>query len=110
MAILSADELSDWWMHTVTVKSHLGASAYGDRFGDPVPVPCFVEDDVKLIRDSDGNEVVSSTTVYSNIDKAALFPVGSLVITPFGREARVIGLARHAVGDPDIDHVEIHLS
>lgn len=113
MAVLSADaELAGWWVHTVTVKTSLGASAYGDRFAAPTPpVPCYVEDDIHLVRDADGNEVVSSTTVRADLSKAALFTVGSLVTTPTGREARVIALARldtGSLGGPD--HMEAHLS
>lgn len=110
MAVLSTDEPADW-IHTVTVKTYLGAGAYGDRFADPTPpVPCYVEDDIHMVRDADGNEVVSSSTVYADLAKAALFPVGSLVTTPAGREARVIGLGRLDAADPDLDHCVIHLT
>ena len=111
MAVLSTGDLAEDWIHTVTVKTYLGASAYGDRFANPTPpVPCLVEDDVRLVRDADGNEVVSSTTVYADLGKAGLFRPGSLVTTPAGREARVIGLAQRDAGDPDLDHMEAHLS
>lgn len=103
--------VTDDWIHTVTVKTYLGASAYGDRYAAPSqPIPCFVEDDVKLVRDTDGNEMVSTTTVYADLAKAALFPPGSLVTTPAGREARVIGLGREDAADPDLDHCVIHLT
>lgn len=103
-------ELDSWWIHTVAVESKLGSGAYGERFSDPAPVLCRVDDDVNLIRDASGSEAVSSSTLFAPLSLADLFPLGSLVTTSSGHEARVLGIERHD-GDPGgLDHIEVHLS
>lgn len=43
-----------------TVEPYEGSGAYGPIYGDPVEVPCWVSWARELVRDADGNEVVSS--------------------------------------------------
>lgn len=104
-------ELESWWVHTVAVEKKLGSNVYGDKFADPVPLLCFVEDDTKLIRGSDGTEVVSSATLAADLDLADTFTLGSLVTTSSGRESRVLGIERLDSGPlGGLDHIEVQLS
>jgi hypothetical protein len=83
-----------WWVNTVTVEQYLGVGANAaSKFAAPASVACWVEDGNKLIRDSQGAEVVSSAAIHGPLDQAALFPVGSKV-TVNGRTSRVLTLDR----------------
>lgn len=76
-------ELGDFYVHRVAVEPYEGEGSYGPVFGPRVDdVACYVENRRQLVRDSDGAEVVSDTTVYAPPERAALFPPGSLVHLP----------------------------
>ena len=60
-----ADIFDDWLTQSVTLRSLLGNTADGPKHADPVPVEdVAVEHARRLVRDSDGREVVSETTLY----------------------------------------------
>lgn len=50
--------------HRVTIRPYLGHGAAGPILGDPVRRRAFVEDVRRLVRDAEGYEVISETTVY----------------------------------------------
>lgn len=80
--------------HTVAVEPFGGTSAYGDVFGASIPdIPCMRDDRVRLVRNSDGDEVTSQTTLYMRLAQESRFPAGSRVQLPT-RVATVIGYAR----------------
>lgn len=94
-------------VHTVSVQPYEGSGAYGDIFGAPYDLPCYVEQERKLVRDSSGEEVTSSTQVYA--DPGAEIASGSRV-TYFGRTSRVIGVAVYDDGGlTGLSHREIDL-
>lgn len=105
-------EAAFWWVHQDTAKPYQGTGAYGPVYGDPVPVECWIEDVVKLVNDSKGQEVVSTTTVMGPLDKADTHVPNSEITLPSGRVAHVISLARHDSGslDLEIDHFEAYLT
>jgi hypothetical protein len=61
---------SRWFVHTVTVETFQGAGAYGDVFAAPVtlapPNGCWVDNARKVVRNKDGVEVVSETSVATS--------------------------------------------
>lgn len=105
-----ADELAEWWIHEVTVKTRLGATAYGDKFADPEPAACFLEDDTKVVTDLSGNEVVSNTTLFAALALEPLFEPGSEVVISPKRTAVVISVGRLDSGSlGNLDHIEVLL-
>ncbi|MET7759736.1 hypothetical protein ABZT27_34305 [Streptomyces sp. NPDC005389] len=94
--------------HRVTVEPYLGAGAYGPKFGPPVPVRCFLDEETRTVRAPSGQEVTSSSTVYAR--PGLVCPAESRVTLPDGRVTRVIArLDRSGGGMPTPDHVEVHL-
>ena len=96
--------------HKVRVRPHVGSGAYGDVYGDPQVVErANVESTRRLVRNKDGREVVSSTTVYMEPREV---PDGSMITvhpdTPFEAESKVIAtsLLHHPRG---LSHLTIHL-
>lgn len=84
--------------HEASGRAKTGSGGMGPIFAAPVTFECFVVDEVKLVRDSGGAEVVSSTQVHCNFDVD--MPPGSLVTVwpglPHEREAEVISTSRGA--------------
>lgn len=97
--------------HSVTVATRTGSGAYGDVFAAPVAVPCLIDDKRTLVRDiGTGQQVVSSSTVYAQVDQAAAFTPGSQV-TYNGRTATVITVnVADGGGLPTPDHVAVSLT
>lgn len=94
--------------HTVTVEPYEGDTAYGPAYGPPTLVRCFVEEGVRLVRDLEGHEVVSSARLFARLD--AVCPAQSRVTLPTGRTSTAItALRRDAAGLPTPDHLEVHL-
>lgn len=95
---------------TVTVARKIGTSGTGERFAAAVTRKGFVNDGIKLVRDSTGTEVVSQSRVYGPLADVDVYTPGSKV-TVNGRESRVIAvLRRDSAGPADAYHVEVHLT
>lgn len=95
-----------FYPHRVLVRDYEGRTGTGLSWGEPREIPAEVNDEQKLVRDSSGIEVVSSTQVTVPLDAAV--PVRSYVnawpdVTP-AREAEVIAVERNENTDaPDLD-------
>jgi hypothetical protein len=99
-----------FFVHTVSAETFEGTGAYGDSYGAPVSVTCFVDDGAHLVRNKTGEEVVSSTTVYAPPSQAAALALESRV-TVNGRVAYVIAVNSRDSGGLGLpDHVEVHLT
>jgi hypothetical protein len=87
----TVDPLAEWWVHEVTIRRWAGDGAYAPVFDAPETIAGFVHDGEKLIRNAQGQQVISSAQVALPIT-AAYVPVGSEIDLPmqFG----------HAPGDP----------
>lgn len=95
--------------HTVTVEPYEGSSARGPVFGALVEVACLLEEKHRMVRNREGNEVVSSATFYCRLD-AVTAPPESRVTLPSGRVTTVLTQARHDGGSlPTPDHLEVSL-
>lgn len=106
----AADEIAEFYVHSVTVERLAGAQPWGDVYDPPVTVRCFVDEDRRFVRDGAGREVVSEATLTAPPEAAQHFTPGS-VVTVNGRRAQVIKAARaesHDLGLPD--HTEITLT
>ena len=92
---------SDWLTDTVTVESMDGVGFDGVHTSAPVTVSqVMVDEESRLVRASDGNEVVSSTTVYVALELAEPFALHSKVTLPSGRVSTVIRVSTY-----DVDNV-----
>ena len=104
-----------WFVHTVTVETFQGSGAYGDIFAAPVvlapPNGCWVDNARKVVRNKDGIEVVSETSIATFTTNAALFTTDSKV-TINGVVSRVIKFNSGDSGSLNLptDHLEINLT
>lgn len=79
--------MADFYVHTAKVEPFLGKGSNGAVFGPSVilspdstpPNGVFADDSRKLVRDKDGSQVVSETTLYTSPVNARLFKPGSRV-------------------------------
>ena len=109
---MSVDPLASWWRHQVSIARYEGVGAYGDKYATPVTYLGVVEDQRRLVRDADGEEVVSSSTVRLPIATPDV-PLGSIVTLPGfgGRMSTVLAVSRHdSGGQPTPDHLELALT
>lgn len=94
--------------HVVTVEAWLGEGPYGPRYAEPVAARCFVDEQTRLVRSPDGDEVTSSSTAYCLPDLDC--PAKSRVTLPSGRATTVItALRRDGAGLPTPDHLEVQM-
>ena len=99
--------------HTVNVEAWVGAGAFGDILDPAAPYgPCVVEDTVRAVTvqtaDAEGDERLSSTTVYGPLSDTVT--PGSRITLPWGRTAKVLAVARvEAHGHPLPEHLELSL-
>lgn len=93
--------------HTVQIEPFEGEGPFGPEYGAQVTERAFIDDKRKLVRDAEGVEVVSETTVYMRLN--ATCPAGSRV-TVNGRVTYAITASRRDGGGlPTPDHLEVAL-
>lgn len=93
----------------VTVKPYLGVNAAtgADVYDADVPLVAIVDDTRRLIRDANGNQVISETTVMLPLGTNC--PPKSLVVLPT-RTATVLGVSEIDGGTlPVPSHLEVAL-
>ena len=89
---------ANWLTDTVTVASIAGIGFDGIETSSNVTVSnVMVDEESRLVRNSDGNEVVSSTTVYVATESADPFTLHSKVTLPSGRVSTVIRVSKYDV-------------
>lgn len=94
-------------VHTVTVADYLGAGTYGDKWGTATDVACWLEDGVKLVTNALGQQVVSTTQVYLDVEDE---PAPKSKITIASKPRTVVAVVRHTSGGlSQLDHVEVQL-
>lgn len=98
-----------WFIATAVVETYQSAGAYGDVFAAPVTDAGFLDGAVKIIRDKEGEQVVSASTWYTSAANAAHYTPDSKVTTG-GRTGRVIVANSYTTPLGIEDHVEVHLT
>jgi hypothetical protein len=101
----------------VTLETYLGSGAHGPLFASPLSVPCAISSATKMVRNTLGEEVVSSTRIYAAVTTAPTEPAvagqfspGSRV-TIAGKVAHVIAAASRDQPAPTrVHHVEVDLT
>lgn len=106
--------IARWFVHTITVETYLGSGGYGPMFAAPVtlapPNGCWVDNSRRTVRNKDGVQVVSETTVATAAANAALFTPDSRV-TVNGVVSSVIKTNTGDSGPLGLptDHLEVNL-
>ena len=103
-------DLDDFYVHTLNVQTFQGTGAMGDVYAAAVDVPGWLEDKRRIVRDKNGQEVVSSSLFACDNAHLAKFTPDTKV-TIDGRTAFVIGVANYTSGALGLpDHLEIDLT
>lgn len=92
-------------VHAATVEPYTGSGAYGDVYGAPFSIPCYVEQQNSVVIAPDGDDTVASATLYADLGPE--LPPGSKV-TYGGRTMRVITVAVLDDGGEE-SHLEVAL-
>lgn len=98
-----------WFIHTATVETFLGVGAYDDQFADPATDTGYLEGSTKLVRDQSGQEVVSSSTWYTDLVNAGNYTPDTR-FTSAGVVSRVVGTNTFQTPLGIEDHVEVYLT
>jgi hypothetical protein len=108
---MSVYDMEEFYVHTAQVEMFVGTSGYGvDLYAAPVTIACYVDDARKLVRNSDGEQVVSESTLATYPVNAPVFEADSRV-TIRGNASSVIKTAYADSGDLDLpDHVAVSLT
>lgn len=77
----------------VELAPRTGEGPYGPVFGTPATVSAIVDQTRRLVRDAQGEQVVSETTLYVQLGTAC--PDGSRVTLPDGQATTVITTSQH---------------
>jgi|SRR5215467_1358151 len=60
-----AQHFLDWATQNVTIEPYSSSDPYGaNLYGAPVSIPCVIEEKIRMIRDVNGQERMSTTTLY----------------------------------------------
>lgn len=106
-----SDELEEFYVHTVTVRTFVGDGAYGPVYDDSPALECFVVSKRQLVRNQNGDQVVSETTITAPIKHGHWFTPESEVTFTSGNKATVISRGIAESGDLELpDHVAITLT
>ena len=107
---MSAEDLAEFYVHTVSVETLQDEGPWGPVYAPAHDVPCFVDETRVLVRDGNGAEVVSEATLTTGPEHADRFTPGSLVHVN-GRTAQVIKASAARSLDLDLpDHLEVALT
>lgn len=100
---------TDWYTSRVSVDTVGAANFEGKRTLSNTPsVPCRIEDLTLLVRNQDGEETTSSSTLYGDVSFGPLFTPGSIVHL-VDRAAVVLSRSLVSTGD-DLDGLTVRLT
>lgn len=91
--------------HTVLVQPFEGEGPIGPEYGEQTAVACFVDDKRRMVRDADGSEVVSETTVYMRLGETC--PPGSRLVVNGRTTYAITSSPRDGGGLPVPNHLEV---
>lgn len=73
-------DFADWRDYSVTISQFMSFNQYGEpNYGPGVTTPCYIEMSPKLVRNTAGQEVVSSARVYV-VGDAAITPLDKIIL------------------------------
>ena len=76
--------------HTVTIKDYEGDGAYGPTYSDPYEVQGYFQQEREVVKDQEGNEVVSDAQFFTSED---IEPPTESIATFNGVEHEVISIS-----------------
>jgi hypothetical protein len=85
-----ADDITSFYVHTVTVETREGTGANGDVYAAAQIVAGFLDGKTQLIRNQDGEQVLSQSQFYCSTADGLKFALDSRVTLSDGRHAQVI--------------------
>ncbi len=98
--------LPDWLLrHQAQIEPFEGDGAYGPVYGAAVTVNCLVDDERRMVRDAQGAETVSDTTIF--FPPRTRCPEGSRVTVNGRVTTAITSFSRDGGGLPTPDHVEV---
>ncbi|SEU46609.1 hypothetical protein [Nonomuraea wenchangensis] len=98
--------IPEWvFTHTATIEPYEGDGAYGPIFGSQVTERCLVDDERRLVRNAEGSEVVSDTTIF--FPPGTHCPEGSRVTVNDRTTTVIASHNRSGGGLPTPDHTEV---
>lgn len=84
----------DWATDSIVVETYKGTGFDGAVYLPAETVENIMVEDVRrLVRSTDGNELVSETTIYAEPEAAGKLTDGSRVTLPSGRRSKVLRVA-----------------
>ena len=107
----AADELDEFYVHEVTVELPGVEGPWGAEPGGTSDlIRCFVDDTRRLVRDAQGTETVSESSLTAPPEFFDQFTPGATVNLPH-RKAEVISVGVADSAGLDLpDHIEVYLT
>lgn len=94
-------------VHEVLVRPYIGETSVGDSFGAAFTLKCMAQGQRRLVRNSDGDQALSTLTLYCAPGQASSIPPGSEVDWQ-GDTTTVMAAFDHDAGDlPTPNHTEV---
>lgn len=94
-------------VHTVTVRPAAGESSTGQVYGDPFPLQCMAQGRRRMVRNSDGNEVLSTLTLVAAPEDFDRIATGSQVTWHGGVSTVIATIPQDSGGLGAPDHTEV---
>lgn len=93
----------------VVIRKYLGRTSLGDTYADPVEMPARIKYENKMIRDSQGAEVVSGSRLMLGAEALDVAVIGSKVELPHDDTERKIESGGAVMGMRGVSHVRVDL-
>lgn len=93
----------------VTIRPYEGSGGRGPIYGDPVEVPARIAYENRLIRDRQGQEVVSGSQLVLAADAIELAALGGKVKLPLDQAERTIESGGPVMGMRGVSHIRVDL-
>jgi hypothetical protein len=94
-------------VHSVTVTPKSGESSTGVLYGTPFALGCFRSGKRRLVRNAEGNQVLSTLTLVAAPGQAEAIPPGSLVTFDGHTTTVVAAINQDSGGLGAPDHTEV---
>jgi hypothetical protein len=106
-----ADDITLFFVHTVTAKTRTGTGANGDVYSAPATVWGYLDGKYQLVRGADGEQAVSNSQFYCSVPDAAKFSLDTVVTLPNGNTAQVITVNSLDAGGllEGVEHTVVYL-